>query len=232
MLRTGVEERTGIGLAEARTGQPEDVTAFDFPTASGITQCPYPFYEALRRQAPVFKHPERNEYLVARRKDILHVLQHPEIFSNDLAVGDERYRMEVASFLADDDEETMDEPIRSANSLVMSDPPDHTAKRRALAKVVSRDRLPTYEPVIEKIAHELVDGFVADGEVEFRARFADQLAVRTICAAAGFPDEAQQLVMQWARMGSRHGRRYMTAEQIALEDRSAGEQAAFVKGLI
>jgi cytochrome P450 len=235
MTRTLVELRTGIGTAESRSGQPEDLAAFDFPTSPEITQCPYAFYEALRREAPVYKHPHRSEYLVARRQDILHVVQHPEIFSSDLSAGDESYVAgDITTFLTDHPAAAGGDegPIMTPKSLVWSDPPDHTIKRRALAKVVSRERIASYEPLIESIAHELIDGFIADGVVEFRSRFADQLAVRTICAAAGFPPEAGTLVMEWSRMGSRNGRRYMTPEQLAEEDRSLPEQAAFVQGLI
>jgi cytochrome P450 len=230
--RTAVEERTGIGLAEARAGQSDHVAGFDFPTAPAITQCPYPLYEALRREAPVYRHPQRNEFLVSRRRDILHVLQNPAIFSNDLAVGDDRYRAEVATFLADRPDGDEDGPIMTSTSLVLSDPPDHTVKRRAIARVVSRERMPVYDPLVVRIANELIDGFAGQGEVEFRSRYADQLAVRTICAVAGFPDEAVELVMQWSRMGTRHGRRYLTPEQIAEEDRSAGDQAEFVRGIV
>ena len=225
-------QRTGIGLLQSPRETPVGVPAFAFPSPE-VTQCPYAFYEALRRDAPVYKHPERNEYLVARRKHVLHVFQHPEIFSSDLAVGDERFRSRVSDFaaIAPDDGDG-DGPILTSSSLVFSDPPDHTVKRRALARVVARERMAGYEPLIDGIANELIDGFEADGEVEFRSRFADQLAVRTICAVAGFPEEARTLVMQWARMGSRHGRRFMTAEQLAEEDRSLADQAAFVQGLI
>lgn len=231
MGRTPVELRTGIGLEEARSGQPEALADFDFPAAPEITQCPYAFYEALRREAPVYRYPGRNEFLIARRRDILHVLQHPEIFSSDLAEGDERFRADVASFLAAGAPEP-EGPILTPGSLVFSDPPDHTIKRRAIARVVSRDRLPGYEPLVAGIANELVDGFAAEGSVEFRSAFADRLAVRTICEVAGFPPDAAELVMRWSRMGTRHGRRYLTPEQLAEEDRSGPEQAEYARRLI
>ena len=130
-----------MGVECPRPQPDEGVAAFTFPSPE-VTQCPYGFYEALRRDAPVYKHPERNEYLVARRKDILHVFQHPEIFSNDLAVGDERFRQEVADFAGTSGNgEEAEGPILTARSLVFSDPPDHTVKRRALARVVARERM-------------------------------------------------------------------------------------------
>jgi cytochrome P450 len=233
MTKTAVEARIGIGLEEMRTNQPGSVDAFDFPTDGGIVQCPYPFYEALRRDARVYKYPGRNEFLLARREDIMFALQNPQIFSTDLGKVDPKLDASAARFL-DEEPKPMPAgcPITTSNSLPMSDLPEHTVKRRAIAKVVSRKRLPSYEPLVESIANELVDGFVARGSVEFRSEFADQLAVRTICEVAGYPAEAATLVMSWARLGTNHGRRYLTDEQIAAQDRDMREQAVYAKRLI
>ena len=233
MTKTAVEARIGVGLEHARTSQPDDVAEFDFPTDAEIVQCPYPFYEALRRDARVYKYPGRNEYLLARREDIMFALQNPQIFSTDLGKVDPKLDASAARFL-DDEPKPLPPgcPITTSNSLPMSDLPEHTVKRRAIAKVVSRKRLPSYEPLIERLAHELIDGFESRGTVEFRSEFADQLAVRTICEVAGYPPEAAKLVMRWARLGTNHGRRYLTDAQIAAQDRDMREQAQYAKRLI
>ena len=51
--------------------------------SDAVIECPFPYYAALRREAPVFKDPDGGDYFISRRQEIMYVLQHPEIFSNE-----------------------------------------------------------------------------------------------------------------------------------------------------
>src|SRR5579872_6450689 len=59
------------------------VTDFEYPSPE-VVECPYPFYDALRREAPVHRLPT-GQYLVSRWVDVVSVLRQPELFSN--AIG-------------------------------------------------------------------------------------------------------------------------------------------------
>jgi cytochrome P450 len=75
---------------------------------------------------------------------------------------------------------------------------------------VARQHLEECEEALSRISHELIDGFIGRGEVELRSEFADPLALFTICKLAGFPAEDRPIYMSWNRIGTGHGRRYLT----------------------
>jgi cytochrome P450 len=53
-------------------------------------------------------------------------------------------------------------------------------------------------PTFQKLAHELIDGFAARGEVEFVSEFAEPYAARIICILLGLPEESWPQVAHWA----------------------------------
>jgi hypothetical protein len=64
-------------LSRAR-GAIAEVTEFDWPSPE-VTECPFPFYEALRNAGPVCRIPGHasNEFLVSRWQDVAYVEEHP-----------------------------------------------------------------------------------------------------------------------------------------------------------
>ncbi len=91
------------------------------------------------------------EQVVTRYDDLRTVAEHPEVFSsatpgvNDVPV-----------------------PLPPLDL----DPPLHREFRNFLNRPFSRASLLRYQPILEKLADDLIDGFVADGRVEFVSGFA------------------------------------------------------------
>lgn len=56
------------------------VNDFD-PKAPATVECPYPFYQAMRTEAPVHKPGGHDFFIVSRYDDIQEVLLRPEVFS-------------------------------------------------------------------------------------------------------------------------------------------------------
>jgi cytochrome P450 len=208
---------------------PGTLKRFAFPSPE-VTRCPFPFYEALREEAPVFKYPDRDEYLVSRRKDIMHVLQHPELFSNATYKGDRRMTRDPRWI--DELPEMPAGAITTPFSMTQTDPPEHTLKQRSARGLVAKDRLQRCEGVLRRIAHELIDGFLARGSAELRTEFADPLALFTICELAGFPPEDRDVYMSWNRIGTGHGRRYLSAEELKALDTDKPDQISYCERLI
>jgi cytochrome P450 len=219
-----------IGTEAADAADARGLADFTFPSPE-LTQCPFGFYRALQEEAPVYRVPGRDEFFVTRRRDILHVLANPELFSNEIYHSDPRVLPGAAEWLAAGACEGAG-AIRTPFTMGMSDPPEHTVKRRAAAGLVSRERLAAMEPVVERLAHGLIDGFAGRGDVEFRSEFADALAMLTICELAGFPSDDRALFLSWNRVSTRLGRHYLTDEELTEQDRDLPEQEAYCRRLI
>jgi cytochrome P450 len=203
---------------------------FTFPSDE-ITKCPFPFYERMRDEEPVYKHPERNEYLISRRADIMDVLSRPQVFSNATYRGDSRM---ISDSRWADPATWPDMPgeIVTPFSMSTSDEPEHGLKARAARGLIARERLAACEDVLVRTAHELIDSFIGKGEVELRTQFADPLAMFTICELAGFPKEDRPIFLGWHRMATGHGRRYLSAEELAKNDEDKPDQQEYCERII
>jgi cytochrome P450 len=155
-----------------------------YPSLEG-SECPFPYYEMLRREAPVHQIPDRPHlFMVSRLADVRHVLAHPEIFS---ARGC-RAGLMGAPFL-----------IAGADAPIMTDldDPEHKEKREIAFAPLKPGRLATYEPLVREIADELIDGFIADGHTDFAASFARPLPVSVMCRMLDLPREDEEWVRSW-----------------------------------
>jgi|GEM_PF-5219379 len=70
------------------------------PLAPETVECPYSFYAALRREAPVYQVPGAGFFIVSRYDDILEALRHPEIFSSKSGPGLARRDEEIEAIYA------------------------------------------------------------------------------------------------------------------------------------
>jgi len=206
------------------------LTDVAFPSDE-VTECPFPFYAALRHEAPVFRDPAGSGYFISRRKDIMFVLQHPEIFSNQGYRKDARLVDDPREIIGLKDADLASCPIQTPYNMSMSDPPEHTIKRRAAGDLVSRHRLEQAEPMMIEIANELIDEFIDDGQVEFRRQFAAPMALLTICQLAGFPAKDRDRFLSWV-MGSAHGRLYMDDSGVSALRDDAADQMEYCRQLI
>src|SRR4051812_36932542 len=99
------------------------VVAFGYPS-EGTLLCPFPFYKALRRDAPVCPVPGTNVFLVSRYEDIMEVTGRHDVFrsgSGPRFAGDTEIQAIRAQGWADG-------PILNA-----VDPPEHNRSRSAVA---------------------------------------------------------------------------------------------------
>lgn len=160
-----------------------------FPSTEAMG-CPFPHYERLRSEAPVYKSPGRKEYIVSRHEDVFHVARHPELFSSRHSVFEDG-RMRVAT-IAD---VGPDKPA----SIVMSDPPQHTPKRKLAFQMFKPGKLRGYEGMVRGHADELIDAFAERGECEFVNAFANKLPVMVILTLFGLPVSDVDRAIAWGR---------------------------------
>ena len=88
------------------------------PLDPRVRNDPYPYYAALRRDAPVYRVPGLGLWAVSRHEDVLTILRRPDLFSQ-AAMGAAVRR--GADFAPAERQE--DAPGPNAASVIGSDPP-------------------------------------------------------------------------------------------------------------
>jgi len=191
-----------------------------------LSECPFPYYDQLREEAPVFKYPDRNEYLVSKWEDIVYVSQHPEIFSSTITQTDDPNFFRAVSA---DRENRLNTGMFTPFSMAHSDPPEHKQKRLVGLKAISHTKL---DPVmIRGFADELIDDWIGAGECDFREEFADQLPARVIAAILGLPREDVPLILRWGESEGA-GARYLGGEQLKKEEAIGRESNDYLRPLL
>jgi cytochrome P450 len=201
---------------------------YEWPSAE-VSECPFPFYESLRASAPVYKVPGRDEYLVSSWDDIAYIETHPELFSNSTIEVDP-----AAARAAADVEALGDGPYDfeySSRGIAGCDPPEHRFKRKALLKIVSRERLASYEPGIRALCDELIDPFAARGEVELGSEFAGPLPLWVIVDILGLAREHREM-FQIVGGGQGQASRYLSPDDLEEQARRQKIARGFIADAI
>lgn len=167
-------------------GRPETIDDVDVFARETIENW-YPTYELLQDDAPVYHVPGTRTYFVSRYDDIHHVLRRTDLFRR--GSGESRPLLK--------DPEARDFYAAHGWPKVLPlavDPPRHRRYRDMVDHFFSVAGAETRRELITRTAHELIDSFVHDGEVEFMEAFAIPLPVRVITTMMGFPlDDIPQL---------------------------------------
>ncbi|MBV9787521.1 MAG: cytochrome P450 [Chloroflexi bacterium] len=141
---------------------------------------PYLFYAQARCDEPVCYIPHLNLWLVTRHEDALTVLRDPVRFSSaDFLKPMIPWPPEIAAVL--------DSGYPEVAGLVNNDPPSHDRIRGLFSAGFSPRRIAEMEPQIRALAHELVDQFAAQGQVDLVHDFADPLPMIVIGDLLGIP---------------------------------------------
>jgi pimeloyl-[acyl-carrier protein] synthase len=93
----------------------------------------------------------------------------------------------------------VDEPYFKlmADSVLMKAGADHHRVRRTFQRNFTPPMVEAIRPQIEARAHELIDGFAADGRVELMERFASPLPLSAISQLLRVPREDETDILQW-----------------------------------
>jgi cytochrome P450 len=198
--------------------------AYSFPSKE-LRENPFPFYEALRREAPVYRLPGRDEYLVSRWEDIEWVAAHPEIFGSAPREADSAHRLRP--------ELKSDGPrVFSPRSMGHSDPPEHKAKRRLGLLLMTPAKLREYEPMIERIVDELLDSIAQRGSVELNSEFSRLVPLHAICEILGLSREHAPMFLRWAENDEHQGSRFLSAQRVAAQRRHASDAVEFLRSTL
>ena len=160
----------------------------------GTRECPFPYFKAIRQDAPVYFMPELAAWYVSRYEDLRYVKKHPELFSNNIhEFGASRGRVRDIA-----------ESYRSehgwarVSTLQRTDPPVHSKYRKLINHAFTVKRIRAMTPYVETVVNDLIDAFIDRGECDFVRDFAIPLPCTVIADQLGVPRESIWQLKTWS----------------------------------
>ena len=148
----------------------------------------YPKLKELREQQPSFHLTDHDVYVYTRYDDILGILNDSEHFTVEgvlETLGE--YAPEAKAVLAQG-VDWMQVPMPAT-----CDGPNHVRLRSAFQKVLSPRRYKQVEPVVRRIARQLIASFAHDGQCDFVTEFASRFPMLAIFALIGLDPEEEDM---------------------------------------
>ncbi|MBY0117049.1 cytochrome P450 [Paenibacillus xylanexedens] len=164
---------------------PNEANEFSKPAffTKEFTHNPYPVYEKLRKDEPVFRimfpHGEFG-WIITRYEDAVQILKDPR-FSKDMV---RRYGAENQSIFS--------------NNMLFSDPPDHKRLRGLVQKAFTPKLVANMRSHIQDIADELLDNLPSQEKMNLIDDFAFPLPIIVISEILGVPLEDRDKFRIWS----------------------------------
>jgi len=138
-----------------------------------IHEDPYPTYDRLRHEAPVFYNDELDFFAFSRHADVLAAFRDVDHYSNSYGVT-----LDPAAFGPD---------AHKAMSLLGLDPPRHTRMRSIVGKSFTPRRVAEMEERIRALAIQYIEPAVDARTFDFVGDFAGRLPMDVISELVGVP---------------------------------------------
>ncbi|KAK1180503.1 cytochrome P450 [Streptomyces sp. NBS 14/10] len=166
--------------------------AFD-PWQPSFVADPYPAYAVLRERGRAHYYAPSRQWLIPRHEDVRALLRDRRLGRTYL----HRFSHEEFGRTAPPPEH---EPFHTLNGHGMLDlePPDHTRLRRLVSKAFTPRTVERLAPVVERLADELVEAFVAEGGGDLVHAVAEPLPVAVIAEMLGIPPEDRAQLRPWS----------------------------------
>jgi len=163
------------------------------PFAPEVREDPYPFYKALRDEAPVHRVEPFGFYAVSRYEDVMGVLRQPELFSStaiqSFLLGG---MLRGADQMDPEERELFESPI-----LIATDPPEHARMRSLVNRGFMPRRIAALEPRIREITRRALDRIDPDG-FDLVRDLAVPLPVTVIAELLGVDPERMEDFKRWS----------------------------------
>jgi cytochrome P450 len=149
---------------------------------------PYPLYQRLRCEAPVYWDHYLHAWVVTRYEDVLHVFQH---FSADRTPTPAQLMSLGLSSLA---------PLAQTliRLMLFMDPPDHGRVRGLASRAFTPRRVEMLRTHIAAITNDLLDAVQGRGQMDVIADLAYPLPAIVTAGMLGVPTSDWQLLTRWS----------------------------------
>lgn len=151
---------------------------------------PYPFYRQLQQEAPVWRIPGTDIYVITRFALIEEVTRRIEDFSSNLLGVLYRRRNGAPARL------TRSSGI--AQALATADPPGHAVHKKAVFPELVAKRMATMAPEVEQITDDCIGPLLQRGTGDFMAEVGNPVPITVISRLVGFQGKDIDKLLQAA----------------------------------
>jgi cytochrome P450 family 150 subfamily A5 len=167
-----------------------DFATVNFFKDRAIHDDPYPYYEWLRQQSPVWQEPHYGVFMITGYEEAIAVYNEGATFSSCNTVAGPFVKFSVP--VEGDDISEIIEQYRDelpfSDQLPSFDPPKHTAHRALMMRLITPKRLKENEDFMWRLADRQIEEFFAKGECEFISEYAGPFTLLVIADLEGVPE--------------------------------------------
>ena len=168
-----------------------EINAFD----PEILNDPYVYFRRLREEAPVFRDPKTGIVSVSTFDLIMEANRQPLVFSNRFGAA---LRAGAVNGMDAEEMAILANGVAPIDTMLTADPPEHTRYRKLAMKAFTHKRVEQMGGIVARITNDLIDGFIADGQCEFKSTFANHLPMTMIADALGAPRADMDRFHRWS----------------------------------
>lgn len=162
-----------------------------------VQRCPYDAYQQLRDEAPIHHIPGTQMYVISRYDHVREVLTNPTRFPSTAKsevmraspVDAERGKKIAERFL--------EKGWLPAPTLAGRDDPEHKQMRAMFNQAFKPSKIKQIDPQVERLAYELIDGFIEDGQCDWVKQFCIPLPLFIIGEQMGAKREDMWQIKRW-----------------------------------
>jgi hypothetical protein len=136
------------------------------PLIQTTSDNPHPVYAWLRDEDPVHYCAKRDLYVLSRHEDVLVAVKDPETFTSSEGIVPSGFKPEDPT-------------------IIVMDPPDHTAMRRHVMRAFTPRRMQHMTPRVRQIARDLFAEWPTEGEIDAFEHFTDPLPIAVMAELLG-----------------------------------------------
>lgn len=173
------------------TTKDTDFQAYTDLLQPDIQRDPYPLYDRIREQEPVWWNEHLDSWLLLRYDDVLEALNNPEELSSDRTSA-------FLGHLSESEESRFKEWAEMRQRMMLyNDPPRHTQLRRPVQRGLSVRLAKQMRPKIQRVVDDLVDGVTERGSCDGIQDLGYHLPVILNSELIGIPEADRAKVKLW-----------------------------------
>ncbi len=164
------------------------------PLSPEFQQCPFPHYQAMQAEAPVFQVPGTNMFMVTRHEDMVPILRDTTTFSSAFNTGSSPVDADVIDRV----KEIMSAGWPQVPTMLTIDPPWHTRFRGTIAAFFTPKPIAALRGSMVDIVNGLIGEWSDGDEFDFVKSFGVRLPIFAIADVLNVPNDRLDDFKRWS----------------------------------